>query len=219
MKLETIAVLNNFMKDYEKATNSHNFDNVRLLIEENAVERPFNAGDVIMRTGQYIKSTALVLEGRVKIYRENNEGGEFLMYYLGPGDACAVSMICAIQSQTSEIMAQAEEYTKVLMIPIQLMDELMGKYKSWYQFVIQTYRSRFDELLSVVDNIAFRNMDERLEFYLKRHADKSGKKNIELSHQQIADDLNSSREVISRLLKKMEQRNLVKLYRNMIELT
>jgi CRP/FNR family transcriptional regulator, anaerobic regulatory protein len=188
------------------------------LIEKNAVERSFSAGDVIMRTGQYIKSTVLVLEGRIKIYRENNEGGEFLMYYLGPGDACAISMICAIQSQTSEIMAQAEEYTEVLMIPIQLMDELMGKYKSWYQFVIQTYRSRFDELLSVVDNIAFRNMDERLEFHLKRHADKSGRKNIELSHQQIADDLNSSREVISRLLKKMEQRNLVKLHRNMIEL-
>jgi len=189
------------------------------LIEKNAVGRSFSAGDVIMRTGQYIKSTVLVLDGQIKIYRENPDGGEFLMYYLGPGQACAVSMICAIQSQTSEIMAQAEEDTEVLMIPIQLMDDMMNKYKTWYQFVIQTYRSRFDELLTVVDNIAFRNMDERLEFYLKRHADKTGKKNIELSHQQIADDLNSSREVISRLLKKMEQRSLVKLHRNMIELT
>jgi len=189
------------------------------LIEKNALKRSFIAGDVIMRTGQYIKSTALVLEGQIKIYRENPDGGEFLMYYLGPGQACAVSMICAVQSQTSEIMAQAEEDTEVLMIPIQLMDDMMNKYKTWYQFVIQTYRSRFDELLMVVDNIAFRNMDERLEFYLKRHAAKTGRKNIELSHQQIADDLNSSREVISRLLKKMEQRSFVKLYRNMIELT
>lgn len=188
------------------------------VIEKNAVERSFRAGDVIMRTGQYIKSTVLVLEGQVKIYRESPDGGEFLMYYLGPGQACAVSMICAIQSTTSEIMAQAEEDTEVLMIPIQLMDDMMNKYKTWYQFVIQTYRGRFDELLSVIDNIAFRNMDERLEFYLKRYADKTGKKTIELSHQQIADDLNSSREVISRLLKKMEQRNLVKLHRNMIEL-
>jgi len=189
------------------------------LIEKNAVERSFHAGEVIMRTGQYIKSTVLVLEGQIKIYRENQDGGEFLMYYLGPGQACAVSMICAVQSQTSEIMAQAEENTEVLMIPIQLMDEMMNHYKTWYQFVVQTYRSRFDELLMVVDNIAFRNMDERLEFYLKRHADKTGKRNIELSHQQIADDLNSSREVISRLLKKMEQRSLLKLHRNMIEMT
>ena len=188
------------------------------IIEKEAVQRTFLAGEVIMRTGQFIKSTALVLEGRVKIYRENPEGGEFLMYYLGPGQACAVTMICAIQSQTSEIMARAEEDTEVLMIPIQLMDDLMNKYKSWYQFVIQTYRSRYDELLSVIDNIAFRNMDERLEFYLKRHVSSTGKKTIETSHQQIADDLNSSREVISRLLKKMEQRNLVKLHRNMIEL-
>lgn len=188
------------------------------LIEKEAVQRTFLAGEIIMRTGQYIKSTALVLEGRVKIYRENPDGGEFLMYYLGPGQACAVTMICAIQSQQSEIMAKAEEDTEVLMIPIQLMDDMMNKYKTWYQFVIMTYRNRFDELLAVIDNVAFRNMDERLEFYLKRHANATGKKVIETSHQQIADDLNSSREVISRLLKKMEQRKLLKLHRNMIEL-
>jgi CRP/FNR family transcriptional regulator len=187
-------------------------------IEKQAVEKTFSAGEIIMRTGQYIKSTVLILEGRIKIYRQNDEGAEFLMYYLGAGQACAISMLCMLQSQTSEIMAKAEEDTDVLMIPVQLVDELMNKYKSWNLFVIQTYRSRFDELLTVIDNVAFRNMDERLEFYLKRYADKSGKKNIELSHQQIADDLNSSREVISRLLKKMEQRNLVKLNRNMIEL-
>lgn len=188
------------------------------IIEKNAIQKRFATGDVIMRTGQYIKSTALVLEGQIKIYRENQDGGEFLMYYLGPGQACAVSMICAFQSETSEITAIAEEDTEVLLIPVQLMDDLMNQYKSWYQFVILTYRSRFDELITVIDNIAFHNMDERLEFYLKRHVTNSGKNNIELSHQQIADDLNSSREVISRLLKKMEQRNLLKLHRNMIEL-
>lgn len=188
------------------------------MIEKEAVQRSFNAGDVIMRTGQYIKSTVLLLEGRIKIYRENQDGGEFLMYYLLPGQACAVSMICALQSETSEIQAVAEEDSEVLMIPVHLMDDMMNQYKSWYQFVIQTYRARFDELLSVVDNIAFRNMDERLEFYLKRYVEQTGKKNLDISHQQIADDLNSSREVISRLLKKMEQRGLVKLHRNMIEL-
>lgn len=188
-------------------------------IEKQAVEKTFHADEIIMRTGQYIKSAVLVLEGRIKIYRENEEGGEFLMYWIGPGNACAISLICALQSEASEIMAKAEEETKVLLLPVQLMDELMNKYKSWYQFVIQTYRNRFNELLSVIDNIAFRNMDERLEFYLKRHATEKGKQIIELSHQQIADDLATSREVVSRLLKKMEQRKLVKLQRNMIELT
>lgn len=187
-------------------------------IEKNAVFKTFKAGDIIMRTGQYIKSTMLVLSGRLKIYRENTEDGEFLMYYLEGGQACAVSMMCAMQSQTSEVMAKAEEDTDVVMLPIEMMDDFLTRYKSWYQFVIQTYRSRFDELLTVVDNIAFRNMDERLEFYLNRFAEKTNNRQLEVSHQQIADDLHSSREVISRLLKKMEQKKYVKLHRNMIEL-
>ena len=182
------------------------------------LKKHFQTGEVIMRTGQYIKSTVIVISGRIKIYRENDEGGEFLVYYIGPGEACAVSMICAIQTRASEIMAQAVEETEVIMLPIQLMDEFMSKFKSWTQFVIQTYRSRFDELLTVIDHIAFRNMDERLEFYLKRFAGKTGKKLLDLTHQQIADDLNSSREVISRLLKKMEQIGKLKLHRNAIEL-
>jgi CRP/FNR family transcriptional regulator len=188
------------------------------LIEKNAVEKIFHPGEVIMRTGQYIKSTVIVVSGRIKIYRQSEDGGEFLVYYIGPGEACAVSMICAIQSRASEIMAQAVEETEVIMLPIQLMEDFMSNFKSWTQFVVQTYRRRFDELLTVIDNIAFRNMDERLEFYLKRFSGETGKKILELTHQQIADDLNSSREVISRLLKKMEQFGKVKLHRNAIEL-
>lgn len=187
-------------------------------IDKQAVERVFHPGEVIMRTGQFIKSTILVLKGRIKVYRESDDGGEFLMYYLGPGEACAVSMICAFQSKASEVMAKAIEETEVLMIPIQLMDELMNTYRGWYQFVIQTYRGRFDEMLEVIDNVAFRNMDDRLEFYLKRYQDETGKKTMEISHQDIAYDLNSSREVISRLLKKMEQLGKVKLSRNAIEI-
>jgi len=188
------------------------------ILDKNAIERRFHAGEVIMRTGQYIKSTVLVLSGRIKIYRQNDEGGEFLIYYLGPGDACAISLICALQDQTSEITATALEDTEVLLLPVQLMDELMNKFKSWSHFVIQTYRNRFDEILSVIDNIAFKNMDERLEFYLKRSKTDSGKMILNLTHQQIADDLNSSREVISRLLKKMEQLGKIRLNRNSIEL-
>jgi CRP/FNR family transcriptional regulator len=188
------------------------------ILDKNAFERNFHAGEVIVRTGQYIKSTVLVLNGRIKIYRQNDEGSEFLIYYLGPGEACAVSLICALQSQTSEITAKAVEDTDVLMLPVQLMDELMGKFKSWSHFVIQTYRHRFDEMLTVIDNIAFKNMDERLEFYLKRRNTDSGNLLLNLTHQEIADDLNSSREVISRLLKKMEQLGKIKLNRNSSEI-
>lgn len=188
------------------------------LLEKNSIEKSFPAGEVIMRTGQYIKSTVLVLSGRIKIYRQSDEGGEFLIYYLGAGEACAVSLICALQSQTSEISAKAVEVTEVLLLPVQMMDEMMNKFKSWSHFVIKSYRDRFDEMLTVIDNIAFRNMDERLEFYLKRCKADSLKKILNLTHQEIADDLNSSREVISRLLKKMEQLEKIKLNRNSIEL-
>ncbi|MDX6183431.1 Crp/Fnr family transcriptional regulator [Flavobacterium sp. Fl-77] len=187
-------------------------------IEKNASEQDFKAGTILMRTGQYIKNTILVTKGKIKIYREGEDGGEFLMYYLQPGQACAISMICATKSEKSQIMAKVVEDVSVMMIPLNLMDKWMMEHKSWYEFVIETYKNRFEEILEVVDSIAFRSMDERLEFYLKRHSDACGCAEVKLSHQEIATELNTSREVISRLLKKMEQRGLVKLNRNQIEL-
>lgn len=181
--------------------------------------RTFEAGDVLMRTGQYINYTILIAEGRVKLYREGEEGEEFFMYYLEPGNACAMSMICAAHQDTSPMMAKAVDRTVVMMIPIQLMSELMNNYPSWYTFVIENYRARFEELLLVVDNVVFKAMDERLEFYLKQQASKLGKKDILLTHQEIANDLNTAREVVSRLLKKLEQAGRVKLHRNYIEWT
>lgn len=203
--------------DLKKIFPSFSDDLINEIIT-NAVRQSYKAGDIIMRTGQYINNTILILKGQIKIYREGENGGEFLMYYLQPGQACAVSMICATKSQTSQIMAKAVEDVDLIMIPLPLMEKWMMKYRSWYEFVIFTYRTRFEEVLEVIDNIAFRAMDERLEFYLKRHADACDCKDLKLSHQEIATELNTSREVISRLLKKMEQRGMVKLHRNHVEL-
>ena len=119
------------------------------------------------------------------------------------------------RNQSSTIMALAVEKTEVVMIPIQFMDVLMKQFTSWYHFVIETYRSRFEELLIVVDQIAFKNMDERLEWYLKQQAKSLGN-NLMLTHQQIANEINSSREVVSRLLKKMENNGLISMERNSI---
>jgi CRP/FNR family transcriptional regulator, anaerobic regulatory protein len=178
--------------------------------------RTFQEGEIMMKTGQYFKAAMLIVKGKVKLYREGDDGNEFFMYFLETGNACALSMICAARNQASGIMAVAVEETEVIMIPIQYMDQLMTSYKSWYYFVLETYRSRFEELLIVIDNIAFKNMDERLEWYLKQQSAKLGKQ-LHLTHQQIANDLNSSREVISRLLKKMEKNQRLNLHRNHIE--
>ncbi len=187
-------------------------------IEQTSEFKTYQSNDILMRKGQYIRSTMLILTGLVKVYREDEEGNEFLMYYLKPGEACALSMVCAARQEASPIMARAVSETDVLMVPIETMSEWMGKYKSWYQFVIETYRSRFDELLLTIDSVAFRGMDERLEFYLKRAQEAEHKNIIDISHQEIANELNTSREVISRLLKKMEQLGKVKLNRNSIEI-
>ena len=187
-------------------------------INANAIEQSYTAGHVLMRTGQYIKNTVLVLNGSIKIYREDEDGGEFFMYYLQSGQACAISMICAAKNETSQIMAKVVEDAEIILIPLPLMDKWMMQHRSWYEFVLGTYRSRFEEVLEVVDSIAFRAMDERLEFYLKRHKDACGCVDLKLSHQEIAAELNTSREVISRLLKKLEQRGALKLHRNHIEL-
>jgi len=187
------------------------------FISSVAEVRTFDEGTIMMKTGQFFKSSMLIISGKVKLYREGDDGNEFFMYFLEGGSACALSMICAARNQSSQIMAVAVEETEVVMIPIGYMDELMTKYKSWYYFVLETYRSRFEELLFVIDNIAFKNMDERLEFYLKQQSEKFGR-DITLTHQQIANDLNSSREVISRLLKKMEKNRVLVLHRNHIEM-
>lgn len=187
-------------------------------IMKNSEIRTFRAGDQLMRTGQYFRSTMLIIDGLVKVYREDDQGNEFFMYYLRPGQACALSMICATRQETSEIMAKAVKDTDVIAIPLAFMDEWMSKYKSWYHFVLETYRSRFEELLVTIDHIAFRAMDERLEFYLKKHMESLHSNIIQLSHQEIAEELNSSREVISRLLKKMEQLGKVRLHRNSVEI-
>jgi len=176
----------------------------------------FHEGDMMMRPGQYFKSSLLILDGRVKLYREGDDGQEFFLYYLEKGNACALSMICATKNEASAIKAKAVTEVKALAIPIQYMDELMRDHRSWYYFVLETYRSRFEELLIVIDQVAFHSMDEKLEAYLKRQFEALQSDKIQITHQEIADDLNSSREVISRLLKKMESQKRILVSRNEI---
>ncbi len=185
-------------------------------IWNNATIKEVKAGDSLLRVGQTIRSTMLILDGLVKLYREDDEGKEYFLYYLQGGEACSMSLICAIRHNTSEMSAKALTDATILTIPLDLMDLWMSKYKSWYQFVILSYRSRFEELLKTIDAIAFSNMDERLENYLNKQVEKLGT-TLKITHQEIANDLNSSREVISRLLKKMEARNRVVIHRNAIE--
>ncbi|NTS42617.1 Crp/Fnr family transcriptional regulator [Flavisolibacter sp. BT320] len=176
------------------------------------------AGELLMRTGQNIRSALLVLDGTVKIYREDEQGSEFFMYYIDSGKACAISLVCALGQETSGLMAKAVTGSTLISIPLHYVDEWMGKYKSWAQFAVSSYRERFDELLQTIDHIAFRNMDERLVFYLKRYQQQFKTAHIDLSFTEMAQELNSSREVISRLMRKLADKGVVKLMGSHVEL-
>ena len=187
-------------------------------IAANGVVKSFSGDEYLMKTGQHFRNIILILDGIVKVYREDDEGNEFLMYYLERGQACALSMICAARFQASELMAKAEGNVQVLAIPLTKMDEWMAKYTSWYHFVLQNYRSRFEDVLNTLDHVAFRTMDERLIFHLKRYADAHGSKRFKVSITGIAAELNSSREVISRLMKKLSERGWLRMEKDVVEL-
>lgn len=180
---------------------------------EHATFKTAEAGSILLKKGQNIKSAMLVTEGTVKLYQEDEEGSEFFMYHLNPGEACAVTLVCNFHLEQSQVLAKALTDISYISIPLEYMDKWLQQYKSWHYFVIRTYRSRYEELLKTINEIAFKNMDERLEFYIKRQVEQSGK-TVRLTHQDIANDLNTSREVISRLLKKMENNGWISLSRN-----
>ncbi len=175
-------------------------------------------GDRLIDFGQYIKTMPLLINGAIKIMREDFDEGELLLYFLEKGDTCAMSLACCMGDKKSEIRAVAENNGLVAMIPVQKMEEWMGKYKSWRAFVFETYNNRFNELLTAIDNIAFMHMDDRLIHYLEETSKVNNSKIINKTHQEIAHALNSSRVVISRLLKALENDGRIILNRNNIEL-
>lgn len=175
-------------------------------------------GFKLIEIGEYIKSMPLLISGAIKILREDKDGDELLLYYLEKGDTCSMTLSCCLSQSISEIRAIAETETKLIMVPVQKMEEWTAKYKSWRNFVFESYHNRLTELLNTVDSIAFQNMDERLLGYLKEKIRITNDSTIHNTHQQIAYDLHSSRVVISRLLKKLEELGKIELHRNYIKI-
>ncbi len=174
-------------------------------------------GDLIMDIGQNISHMPLLIKGSMKVMREDQEGKELLLYFLERGDTCTMSLSCCIGNKKSEIRAIAEEDTRLVMIPVEKMDEWLQRYKSWRNFIFDSYQIRLNELMETLDSLAFMRMDERLEKYLHDRVKLMGDTTVTHTHQQIANDLNTSRVVVSRLLKQLERQGKIKLGRNKIE--
>ena len=202
-----------------KTTFNHLFEEDLLNdINQVATYREITEGQKIMEIGDYIRSMPLLLTGAIKILREDDQGDELLLYFLEKGDTCAMSLTCCLGQTKSEIRAIAETDVTLIMIPVQKMEEWSGKYKSWRNFVFDSYHNRLNDMLHTIDSIAFLKMDERLLKYLEEKSRISEDGIIHNTHQEIAYELHTSRVVVSRLLKKLENLGKVALHRNFIEI-
>ncbi|WP_456441261.1 Crp/Fnr family transcriptional regulator [Psychroserpens sp.] len=199
--------------------------NYGYLFEEELLQEINNVGTFkeipegfqLISIGDYIKSMPLLVSGAIKILREDSNGEELILYFIEQGDTCAMTLSCCLGHSKSEIIAIAETDTKLIMIPVQKMEEWLGKYKSWQKFILQSYHDRMTELLQAIDTIAFLKLDERLFLYLKDKAMVNHSEVIYVTHQEIAQDLHTSRVVISRLLKKLAINGKIELQRNNIK--
>lgn len=176
----------------------------------------FQQDKIITEPGQFIKMVPIILEGAIKIMRMDEDGKELFLYYLEPGETCALSLTCCSASKPSEIKAVAEEKTTILGIPIQKHEEWTDQFKQWKEFVAMTYQSRFQEMLVALDAVAFKRMDERLMRYIVTKMKQQKANELHTTHQEIANELGTSREVISRLLKQLEKKKWIELGRNII---
>jgi len=176
----------------------------------------FEPGKTLMEPGQFIKAVPLVLEGSIKIMRVDEDGKELFLYYLETGETCALSLTCCSAARPSEIKAVVEEKASLLFIPIQVHEQLVDEFKQWKDFVSTTYQHRFQEMLTVLDAVAFKRMDERLMNYIVTKMKQLKSNELHTTHQEIANELGTAREVISRLLKQLEKKKWIELGRNVI---
>jgi len=187
-------------------------------IEEKSMLFSVPAGQSLMNAGQPIKMVPMVVSGTLKVSRINEDGQELLLYYVRAGEGCAMTFSCGMMSQPSQVKGAAEEDLTMILVPVHVMDDWMQRYPSWKKFVMSTIVNEFIDVIKSVDEVTFKKMDERLVSYLKEKSRISGSSLVNLTHQQISEDLGTHRVVISRLLKKLETENRLLLYRNQIKL-
>lgn len=182
------------------------------------VTKTFHEGDVILNENAYIRAIPIVTSGSIRVLRTEEDGREILLYYIRPGESCIMSFLGGIHQDTSKVRAVAEEDTEVLFIPMDKVSMLIKEYPEWLDFIFRLYHKRFEELLEVVNSVAFKKVDERLLDLLKVKCANSGSKTLSVTHEQLANELGTARVVVSRLLKHMEEDKLLILGRNKIEL-
>lgn len=171
---------------------------------------------VIIDENDYIRNVPIVISGTIKVFKLDEDGREILLYYIKPGESCVMSFLGAVCNGTSKIRAVVEEESQVLILPVHKATELIRSNPAWLEFIFQLYNARFEELLDVVNAVVFQNMDDRLWELLLKKVKMLQTTEIVTTHQQLADELGTAREVVSRLLKQLEKKGKIKIARNKI---
>lgn len=187
-------------------------------LEESGVVKSFIDGDIILNENSFIRSIPIVKKGTLRVLRTDEDGKEILLYYIKSGESCIMSFLGGLHHDTSKVKAVAEGETEILFVPVEKISSFIHDYPEWLDFIFRLYHKRFEELLEVVNAIAFKKMDERLLHLLERKAEVAKSKIIHTTHEQLANELGTAREVISRLLRQMEDEKLIKTGRNKITL-
>jgi CRP/FNR family transcriptional regulator len=180
--------------------------------------RSFSEGELIMDYGKYIRFMPLIVHGTIKVLKKDEMGKEILLYYLSANESCSMAYSCCMEAKKSEVRAIAEEDAQIIAVPHVKLDEWLCKYPSWKNYIMRSFNERFMELLRSIENIAFHKLDDRLLHYLKEKQKHTESAVIKASHNQIADELATSRVVISRLLKQLENDGKIILYRNELKI-
>lgn len=187
-------------------------------IQRVGIHKKVPKGALMIDIGESIRYIPLILDEVIKIVREDDSGGELLLYFVEFGNTCAMTLNCCLDSSKSEISALCESDVSLIMIPVNLMDLWLTRYKSWRTFIFDNFQSRLNEMLKTIDALTFLKLDDRLRNYLEGKFKHSNENKLHITHLEIANDLNSSRVVISRLLKQMENEGHIKLGRNTLSL-
>ncbi len=191
---------------------------IRARLSEYGIAKAFAEGDIILQENAYIKSIPIVTSGSIKVMRTEADGREILLYYIRAGESCIMSFLGGIHHDTSKVKAIAEEATEILFIPIEKVSVMIKEYPEFLDYIFRLYHKRFEELLEVVNEVAFKKMDERLLAFIKKKCELTQSHTLYVTHEQIANELGTARVVISRLLKQMEDQKLVMLGRNKVTL-
>lgn len=187
-------------------------------LQQHSIKKTYKAGDIILNENAHIRSIPIVTKGTLKVIRTEEDGREILLYYIKAGESCIMSFLGGLHNETSKVKAEVEDDAEILFLPVEKVSLFIKEYPQWLDYIFRLYHKRFEELLEIVNAIAFKKVDERMLDLLHKKVELTGNKTLNITHEQLANELGTARVVVSRLLKQLEEIGKVKLGRNKIVL-